>query len=163
MIKSIISISIFAAVLILNGCSRGDYVRPNTSAQTIKIDEVNCAKKSKRLKLRNGYLANKFAQESWVIDCMKSKGYLMRWEADKMKGKIRTPAKVEGYMKKCNQGDTISCFNAGWDLQAGRNGAPKNLMLATVYYKKACDGNAKNHTTAMRAKNLGCKYYRLLR
>ena len=60
----------------------------------------------------------------------------------------------------CNRGSTVGCFEAGWAIQ--KSGTKEDRMLARKYFLKACNGSAIPHTSSMRAKNLGCKYYKLL-
>jgi len=71
----------------------------------------------------------------------------------------KVDTKLNANINRCSKGDTVGCFEAGWATQ--KRGSALDRMIARKFYKKACDGYAVPGTMSMRAKNLGCKYYRL--
>ncbi len=160
---------VFVAIisLIFVGCSRADYVKPGATTQQIKSAELACQKEAV-IRINGGdALSRKFARESYVIDCMEGKGIYKRWKYEEMKkkGTWGKPTRLEILEKSCYRGDTIACYQAGTEYakQDIRIVGAVGHNKARPLFKKGCESYAPNKSAQMRAKNLCCKHYDILR
>jgi len=149
------------------GCSRGDYVKPGATKAQIASAEAACYQEAKRRVHYASALSQKFARETYTIDCMERKGILVRWKYDKLKkeGKLGQPSKIDTLTASCYRGDTIACYSAGthYEKQDIRSVGSSGLKKAILLFKKGCESYAPNKSTQMRAKNLCCNHYNLLK